>query len=99
MKKPNILKSLVWKHRPGAPGYYLTTDDLHEMVMAPDGDFIVREVTNPGKLVAGPYADPADFGISSDLLEEGEKMMVDDIVAGAKVGNKVTIRLAGDLAR
>lgn len=84
-----------WRHRPGSPGYFVTTDGKFQTLLDEDGRFVVCKTSEvPGKgfeVVAGPVATLEELGIPPALVDEGEDLLLDDIVAHAKRGESVGI--------
>lgn len=95
---------VVWNHRPGNPGYYVSADGLYQTLVDDNGAFLIckmeAEETEDGEgfeIVAGPVATLEELGVPEELVAEGDKMMIADIAARAKRGEKVSLILGGDL--
>lgn len=93
-----MAKRDVWKHREGAPGYFVTEDGTKQMLMTERGSFAICETQKTGsgyRVLRGPSRDPAKLGIPQALLDEAERMTVDDLIAKLKAGENVTIDVSG----
>lgn len=84
-----------WQHRSGSPGYFVTADGKLQTLLDESGRFVVcktSEVKGKGfEVVAGPVATLEELGIPPALIDEGEDLLLDDIVARADRGESVSI--------
>ena len=93
-----MAKRDIWKHREGHPGYFVTEDGTKQMIMTERGSFAICETQETGRgyrILRGPARDPAKLGIPKALLDEAERMTVDDLIAKLKAGENVTIDVSG----
>ena len=89
--------NIQWKHREGAPGYYVSVDGQYQTLLSDDGGFVVCRMTEEEGLghevVDGPAGTLEELGVPEEMVAEGDAMMMKDIIAQAKQGKKVQISL------
>ena len=84
---PPLPKPQDWQHRPGAPGYFITKNGQFQMLPTDDHQFAIcrTEETREGfAIVRGPSPNPEDLGIPPLLIEEGEDLTVQHVIAQAE---------------
>lgn len=89
------ISNIQWKHREDSPGYFVSVDGTLQILLDDDGKFVVckmvEEVGKGFEVVAGPTDSLQNLGVPPTLIDEGEDMMLDDIVLRSSRGEKVGI--------
>lgn len=89
------MSGVQWQHRADAPGYFVSTDGQFQTLIDDDGKFVVCKTTEEAgkgfEVVAGPTASLEELGVPPALVDQGDDLMLDDIVARAKRGESVGI--------
>ncbi len=90
-----MVDKIQWKHREGAPGYYVRVDGQLQTLLDEGGRFVVccmaEEIGQGFEVVAGPADSLEELGVPSSMVAEGDDMMMADIAARATRGEKVEI--------
>ena len=90
-------KSIQWMHREGSPGYYISVDRRYQILLNGDGRYIVCSMDSTQEkgfqILAGPADSLEEFGVPESMIDEGDEMMISDIVDRAKKGEKVSISI------
>jgi hypothetical protein len=89
------MSGVQWKHRADAPGYFVSMDGQLQTLLDDDGKFVVCKTTEENgkgfEVVAGPADSLEELGVPPALVDQGEDLMLGDIVARAQRGESVGI--------